>query len=210
MKDLIILVADLDTENVLLGLLPRLEHVYGTRKFTFDIKRHPYRDPGCFTGSTDFLRPFSIQYRHALVVFDREGSGQEKLMREAIEQKVESDLQTNGWSSGQVATIAIDPEVENWMWVNSPRVADALKWEGDEPLYDWLKNNGWLTENADKPERPKEAMEAVLKKTKKARSASIYNQIASSTSFTKCKDEAFLKMVHVLKIWFTRTEPCEF
>jgi len=101
MKDLIILVADLDTENVLLGLLPRLEHVYGTRKFTFDIKRHPYRDPGCFTGSTDFLRPFSIQYRHALVVFDREGSGQEKLMREAIEQKWNRICRPTGGRQGR-------------------------------------------------------------------------------------------------------------
>lgn len=207
MKDLIILVADLDTENVLLGLLPRLERVYDARNFSFDIKRHPYRDPGCFSGSADFLRPFSGQYRQALVVFDREGSGQEKLTREAIEQKVELDLQKNGWASDQVAVIAIDPEVENWIWMNSPRVYSALNWKDDEPLYDWLKKNGWLAENADKPERPKEAMETVLKKTQKARSASIYNQIASSASFANCKDGAFLKMIAVLKQWFIPKEP---
>ena len=209
MKDLIILVADLDTENVLLGLLPRLENVCGTRNFSFDIKRHPYRDPGCFSGSTDFLRPFAGQYRHALVVFDREGSGQEKLTREAIEQKVESDLHRNGWSSEQIAVIAINPEVENWIWMNSPRVSNALNWKDDEPLYDWLKKNAWLTENADKPERPKEAMETVLRKTRKARSASIYNQIAGSASFANCKDEAFLKMISILKNWFIPQEPTE-
>jgi hypothetical protein len=45
MKDLIVLVADLDTENILLGLLPRIERVCGTRAFSFDIRRHINRDP---------------------------------------------------------------------------------------------------------------------------------------------------------------------
>lgn len=202
MKDLIILVADLDTENVLLGLLPRLVHVYGAREFLFDIKRHPYRDPGCATTSADFLRPFSTQYRHALVVFDREGSGKEKWTRTQIEEKIEKELAENGWQAGLAAVIAIDPEVENWVWINSPRVSGALNWKDAVPLYDWLRNENLLREDSGKPERPKETFEKALKKTRKAKSASIYRQIAASASFAGCTDDSFKKMIAVLKEWF--------
>lgn len=202
MKDLIILVADLDIENVMQGLLPRLTHVLGTRDFSFDIKRHPYRDPGCMTGSADFLRPFIHQYCHALVCFDKEGSGQEKNSRSEIEIQVETELINSGWTEENIAAIAIEPELETWMWINSPKVSEALGWNGAQQLYDWLKENEWLEHGEEKPKRPKEAMEAVLKKTKKARSASIYRNIATNASFRNCKDKAFLKTIALLKKWF--------
>ncbi len=202
MKDIAILVADLDTENVLMGLLPRIERVYGTRPFTFDIKRHLERDPGCAKGSAEFLRPFSGQFHYALVVFDLDGSGQEAKPREEIEMRIEKDLVKNGWAPENVLAIVIDPEVENWMWINTPRVSEALNWKDQEPLFDWLTKEGWLKENEDKPEDPKASMEAVLKKTKKARSASIYNKIAGTASFKSCKDPAFNKLIEKLKEWF--------
>ncbi|MEK7253640.1 MAG: hypothetical protein AAB316_02775 [Bacteroidota bacterium] len=202
MKDLIILVADLDTENVLKGLLPRLEHVCGTRNFSFDLRRHINRDPGCLNESADFLRPFSNQYHHALVVFDKEGCGQESQAREELETKVADALASNGWQEEKVAAIVVDPEIENWMWLNSPHVSKALNWEESQSLYAWLVENGWRRENASKPDRPKEAMETVLKKTRKPRSASIYKSIAENVSFSKCEDQAFLKLLDKLKTWF--------
>ncbi len=202
MKDLIVLTADLDTENVLQGLLPRLPRVVGIREIAFDIRRHPYRDPGCATGSVDFLRPFIQQYSCALVVFDKEGSGKENKSREDTEAAIEENLATSGWDIEKVAVVAIDPEVENWIWINSPRVVEALGWYDEIPLYDWLKSNEWLMGDMDKPRRPKEAMEAVLRKTRKARSASIYRQIATGASFKNCTDPAFHKLLDALKKWF--------
>lgn len=203
MKDLILLVADLDTENVLEGLLPRLEQVYGTRKFTFDISRHPYRDSGCMNGSADFLRPFCKQYHHALVLFDKEGSGQESRIRADIESSIEEALSNNGWAAENVAAIAIDPEIENWIWVNSANMSKELNWNEAKALYAWLQENGWRDEQASKPTRPKEALEAVLRKTRKPRSASIYKNIAEKVSFTKCEDPAFLKLLEKMQLWFS-------
>jgi hypothetical protein len=177
MKDLILLVADLDTENVLQGLLPRLEHVYGTREFTYDIRRHPNRDSGCLNGSVDFLRPLCSQYRHALVLFDKEGSGQENRSRNDIESSLENTLGNNGWELENVAAIAIDPEIENWIWVNSASMSNEVNWNETKALFVWLQENGWREQNASKPNRPKEALEAVLKKTKKPRSAAIYRNV---------------------------------
>ncbi len=206
MKDLIILIADFDTENVLHGLLPRLEHVYGTQNFTYDIRKHPNRDNGCMNESVEFLRPFCTAYRYALVVFDKDGSGQETNSREIIESTIETALANNGWATENVAAIAIDPEVENWIWVNSVNMSKELNWNETKALFAWLQENGWREQDASKPTRPKEALEAVLRKTKKPRSASIYKNIAEKVSFTKCEDPAFLKLIEKMKFWFAITE----
>lgn len=199
MKDLIILAADLD---VLQGFLPRLERTGATHAFDFDIHRHPYRDPGCANASADFLRPFHQQYQKALVIFDREGSGQEQHSRERIEATVEKALAENGWAAENVAAVVLDPEIENWMWMDSPHVAAALNWRFDQKLYDWLQQEKWLPPNHSKPPRPKEAIETALRKTKTPRSASIYKEIAQRVSFLGCSDPAFLKLSAVLKDWF--------
>jgi hypothetical protein len=62
----------------------------------------------------DFLRPFVRSYARALVVFDREGCGQEQRPRDELEQIVEQHLARNGWDD-HAAAIAIDPELENWV-----------------------------------------------------------------------------------------------
>ncbi len=203
MKDLIILVADLDTENVLQGLLPKVPKVCRTRAFTYDIRRHINRDPGCVNESAEFLRPFIGQYTYALVVFDKEGSGQENKSRAVIEHQVEQTIAANGWNVEQVAVISIDPEVENWIWINSPHVAQSLEWKESASLFDWLTANGFLEAGAAKPGRPKEAMETVLRKSKRPRSAAIYRAIAEQVSWKRCTDPAFLKMIQVLTNWFT-------
>ncbi|MEJ5295819.1 MAG: hypothetical protein WHT28_11335 [Fimbriimonadales bacterium] len=73
-KDLVILVADRDMEQTLLGLLSRPKAL-GIREVSYDIFAHPGRDPGVFLQGAEFLRPFTDQYDFALVLFDREGCG---------------------------------------------------------------------------------------------------------------------------------------
>lgn len=74
--DLIALVADSNMENTLRGLLSR-HQALGIRPITYDIFRHDKRDPGCWTDAHNYLRPYTRQYRYAMVLFDHEGSGQE-------------------------------------------------------------------------------------------------------------------------------------
>lgn len=203
MKDLIILVADKDIKALLEGLLPRLKNMNSTSNFTFVIESHPNRDNGCMNESVEYLRPFCKTFRHALVIFDKEGSGKEKRGRQAIESSIEEALSKNGWAAETVAAIAIDPEIENWIWVNSANMSKELNWSESKALYAWLQENGWRDEQASKPTRPKEALEAVLRKTRKPRSASIYKNIAEKVSFTKCEDPAFLKLLEKMQLWFS-------
>lgn len=208
MRDLVLLVADQEIENVLSGLLARLPGILNIPQIDFKIIRYTDHDSGCAKTSDEWLRPYCNQFEQALVVFDRDGCGMETLTREAIESKVASDLQKNGWTQGTIAAIVIDPEIENWIWIDTPKVADTLHWRDEQGLYDWLRKNAWLHENEHKPRRPKEALQAVLRRNKKPRSASIYSDIAKSVSFKNCKDPAFLKMMHYLKIWFTPADSC--
>ena len=83
--------ADGQMEFAVKGLLAR-GPALGFPDVSFDIHVHPNKDPGCFLRGHDFLRPFYRQYRHAIIIFDREGSGREPRLREDLEAEVERRL----------------------------------------------------------------------------------------------------------------------
>jgi hypothetical protein len=202
MKDLIVAVADSYQEKVMEALLPRIPISSGTRPFSFDIVRNPGNDSGSYNDSHELLRPAIKQYYFALVVFDFEGTGIENIKsREDAELTVENLLSINGWD-GRNAVAVIKPEVENWMWTDSPHVESAIGWEKQESLYTWAKNNGKIAVGDSKPVRPKETLEEALKISKTSKSSAIYKKIATNVSYKKCNDPAFLKLILKLQEWF--------
>lgn len=200
-KNLIVLTADKNMEFSVMGILNRHEAL-GIRSLSYDIRVHVERDPGCLRKSHYFLKPFANRYAYALVIFDREGCGRDELSREALEQKVEEKLAQNGWSN-RSAAIVPDPELEIWVWSDSPHVDTVLGWKDKRPdLRTWMAKKGFLEKSQIKPGRPKEAVECALKYVRKARSSSIYLQIARKVSLNRCHDPAFLKLKSTLKKWF--------
>jgi hypothetical protein len=200
LKDLIVLVADKDMESAFRGLLSRYESL-GIRPISFDIFVHPQNDPACLKTSDQFLRTFVSQYNFALVAFDREGSGRID-EREILEKEVEDRLTRVGWQE-RSAAIVFEPELETWVWSRSPHVDEILGWtKQPAPLRNWLVEQEYLTEGQHKPKRPKETMEAVLKKVKKPRSASIYLQLAQKVSLQGHTEPAFSKFQSMLQKWF--------
>ncbi|MFN3325002.1 MAG: hypothetical protein ACK5AZ_16015 [Bryobacteraceae bacterium] len=132
MKDLLILTADKNTQFAIEGLLSRPAALgIGTIQ-SWEILVHARRDPAVFRGSHEFLRPHLRRARYALVVFDREGCGGDKRSREELEGIVQSRLDSNGWH-GRASVVAIDPELEAWVWSNSPEVDAALGWGNRNP-----------------------------------------------------------------------------
>ncbi len=204
MKDLIMLVADKNTEFLLKGLLPRLPRILNTKIFDFDVKIHPLRDSGLRKDSSEFLRPFIYQYRYAIVLFDYEGSGDHTSHTQLVE-KIENELQINGWENKN-AVIIIEPEIENWVWVNSPHLAQEMDWEDTETLNNWLSEKGLKNQNDAKPPRPKEAFEDALKETGKPRSSAIYQNIAEKASFKGCIDTNFQKLKSTIINWFSEKQ----
>jgi hypothetical protein len=203
-KDLVVLVADQDIEFAVRGLLSRHEALGFTKLVSqdYDVYRHPEKDPGCLLQCHDFLRPFFNLYAHALVMFDRSGCGKDGLSRERLENIVEKQLAINGWND-RAAVIVFDPELEVWVWSESPHVDAVLGWKGKQPnLTTWLLERGFKQEDEAKPNCPKEAVEEALRIAQKARSAALYKQLAERVSLRKCVDPAFDKLKTILQTWF--------
>lgn len=200
-RDLLVLVADRNMEMAVRGVLARRKSL-GIRQVTADVRRHPEHDCGCRQGGVEFLSVFVGQYQHALLVFDREGCGQED-PAERIESELEGALATTGWGD-HAAVVVPDPELEIWVWSDSPHVERELGWSGRQPtLREWLCEKGFLGAGQIKPARPKEAMQAALREVGKSRSSALFAALAERVSLKKCEDRAFLKLRATLACWFS-------
>lgn len=199
-KDLVMLVADRNMEYAVKGLLTRSKAIK-MREVTPDIYAYPWHDSGCLLHGADFLRPFAKQYNHALIMLDHEGCGQEQnKSRTELENSIEGQLANSGWHD-RAAAIVIEPELENWVWSDSPHVDYVLGWEGKDPdLRNWLTTQGFLNGSQGKPVPPKKAMEEALRKVQKARSSALFLQLAQKVSIDRCTDPAFIKLRTTL--WF--------
>lgn len=200
-RDLVVLVADRDMEAAVSGLLSRPEAA-NIRPISFQVYPHPSHDPGCRTDAIPFLRPFCRQFSHALVLFDREGSGKDDVAAEALELQLEEQLARNGWSD-RAAVVVIAPELEAWVWSKSPQVDQVLGWQGRIPaLRQWLVEEGFLSSPESKPDQPKEAFRQALRIVKRQPSSALFKQLASCVSIRNCQDRAFQKLLDRLVNWF--------
>jgi hypothetical protein len=200
-QDLVVVVADKDMEYTVSGLLTR-HKALGMRVVTADVFSHPEHDPGCYLRSHTFLRSMVNKYAKVIVLFDRDGCGADTRTREELEVEVEDRLKGAGWK-GRCGAVVLDPELEIWVWSDSPHVPEILGWRGRTPaLPQWLKGEQFWREGAAKPHAPKEAMQAVLRLTQLPRSASRYRQLAEAVSLDRCRDAAFLKLKRTLQAWF--------
>lgn len=200
MKDLVVLAADVGIEAALRGLLDRPKAI-GMRTVSYDTRVHPRRDPGCLRGAHEFLSPLRGLYRQALVVFDRAGSGSADSAL-AMEGRVRGLLHASGWQS-RADALVIDPELEVWVWSDSPKVDEALHWVGRKPsLRAWLRSRGHWPQGQPKPTAPKDAVLTALREVGIPRSSSIYRRLASSVSVERCADPAFGRLRTCLRGWF--------
>jgi hypothetical protein len=200
--DLHVLVADLDQEQAIRGLLEDRTMSLGIRRVRFEVRKHPQHDPGCLNQAAPLLRGLQAEAQHALVVLDREGSGRESMRAAEIETELEERLNHSGWN-GRARVVVIDPETEVWVWSDSSHVAEALGWVGERTdLREWLSRKGFIVGGALKPERPKEAMLAALRETGVKPSASIFGQLARTVSLERCQDRSFLRFRDILRAWF--------
>lgn len=185
------------------GLLSRPQSLQ-IRPIQYRVQLFSRRDPGCLRQSHDFLRQFVNQFRYAIVMFDRDGCGQEQRTREELETEVERNLEACGWKD-RSAAVVIDPELEAWVWSDSSEVDAVLGWSGREPeLRTWLTDQKLWTAGEPKPTDPKDAMQAALREVKQAQSASIFGQLAQRVSLRRCVAPAFSKLRTILAKWFPK------
>ncbi len=201
-KDLVILVPDKQMEFALRGILSR-HRALGIKEISVDFYRHPERDSGCYSKAEDFLRPFHSDYQYALVIFDRWGSGQHQCPVDELERELEARLHRAGWGD-RARCVVIEPELEIWVWSDSPHVENCLGWEGKSPdLRSWLRQRKLLKEEDVKPTDPQRAMEEALQEVGLPRSSSIFEKLAKSVSLKRCQDHSFQRLCDILQGWFT-------
>lgn len=200
--DLVVLVADKNQEATIRALLQNRCASLAIRQVRFAIQVHPRRDPGVLREAADFLRTYADLAEHALVVFDRVGAGQKVRSASDLATDLGERLSKSGWDDRAV-TVVIDPELEAWVWSDSPHVSEILGWT-EEPvkLQEWLTSRALWNKGEPKPGDPKAALEAVLREVRLPRSSAIYAELATKVSFRRCADPAFRKLTATLADWF--------
>jgi hypothetical protein len=200
-SDLIVVTADIDAAGAIRALLER-HQALSIRRITATVDRYVGRDSGCYRRAHEYLRPFISQFNYALVVFDRHGCGSEGRSRLLLEEDVQQRLRRNGWAD-RSAAIVLDPELEAWVWSDSPEVDRILGWTGRKPdLRTWLREQSLWPDDVSKPTHPKRAMQSALQHARKPRSPAVYRQLAESVGVQRCADPTFEKLRATLRRWF--------
>ena len=204
MLDLVMLVPGNDERQTFEGLLSSRRESLSIRKVCYEVRVHPRRDPGCFHEAPDILQPYLRLARYSMVVLDHEGSGQEDRSPEDVRNDLKRRLETSGWAD-RTEVLVLTPELENWIWSDSPEVDLAVGWQGRKPpLRDWLSAKKWWATGSVKPKRPKECLEATLREVRMRRSSAIYRQLAENVGLSRCRDQGFKAFRKTMKVWFTK------
>ena len=198
MKDLVLLVADKNAQFALKGALER-PTALGIRPVTFDFIVHPEHDGGVRKTGPDIIGLARQRFSHAFLVMNFEGSGSAD-EASVLESRLDSRLQA-AWQN-RAKAIVIEPEVDVWMWGSDNAIRDAVEWPHRGSIREWLERNGFEFQDNDKPIRPKESLEAILKESNQPRSSAIYLRIASQISLRRCTDFAFQRLRQQLINWF--------
>ncbi len=203
MIDLVVIVADADAEAAVRTLLERRHQSLHIRRITNSVIRYPGRDSGVYRQAQDILKPYLKIASYALVMLDREGSGQERHQTAVqMEADLETHLQRNGWiadtGASRCAAVVFDPELEVWVWSRSPHVPSVLGLS-QEHLERVLAD--FECTPTGKPLRPKEALEAALYRARRPFSPSVFRELAERVSL-QVNERAFNKFRSVLQQWF--------
>lgn len=198
--DLLVLVADLDMEQTVKGLLARPESLE-MAPVKFQVRRHPRRDSGCRNGAVEYLREFQRSYLHALALFDLDGSGSDR-SREETQREVEEGLSRSGWNE-RARTIVIEPELETWVWGPSDKVPEVLGWHEEYvELRRWLCGQGLWPEESPKPSDPKKAMERTMRESRSRITPRKFFELANEVSLRRCRDPSFNDFKQTLRSWY--------
>lgn len=212
MRDCVFLLADGNMEAVFQGFFSRERFHLSLRtgNINFDARIDivsGLNDPRTYTQAHELLRSYQQTHRYAVIVLDKEWEGSPPTAEEIIE-NISANMVACGWDREKFEVIVIDPELENWIWQESPHVVEAFEYEGPPSLRQWLRDQDppmWLDGEA-KPRRPKEAVQAVVRMTRVPRSSATYRQITERVSIKGCTDPAFLSLCECLRRWFPAGE----
>ena len=75
-------------------------------------------------------------------MFDHEGSGREQTGVQQLQEILAAEFRRTHWED-HARAIVLSPELENWIWTDSPHVDAVIGWKHSEPsLRPWLIGQG--------------------------------------------------------------------
>lgn len=214
-RDCLFLVADGAMGSVVDGFLSKghLEGRLGCRQFEFDFDEDVLESPRLGLGADGGIHKHChrmlqengyMETHEKLVVMCDQQFGSERPAEEVRNEILEA-LRRNGWGDCRADVVVIDPELEVWIWQDSPHVEQVLGYSGAGSLRDELKHGGEWPEGNDKPCHPKELIQQLCRKYRTPYSSAIYREISELVSVKQCKDPAFQQLVATLRFWFPRS-----
>ena len=205
MNDLFLLVADKNMDFALKGALERPQALE-IRPLQYQIRTHPGRDGGMRKSGPEILALERRSFSHALLVLDFEGSGTDLMSSRALEAQLDERLK-RVWDT-QAKAIVIEPELDTWMWGSDNAIEEVIHWPPGHAIRAWLREHGFELRSNGKPDRPKEALESLLRQVKLPRSSALYQDIARKISLRRCQDAAFQRLRTQLAAWFPPLAAC--
>lgn len=219
MRDIVWLIADLECQATLFGFLerPEFHRALNCGKFRFSPREDLLRDaqgkdPGVWKRAHELLRGKHSTHHYAVIILDNAWDGSPGPAQ--IEADISRNMVSCGWARDRFAVIVIDPELEAWIWQDSPHVEEAFGHARPPSLRDKLaavlhRESGqplWPL-GAAKPPDPKAAVEAVRSMYRVGPASPVFNEITSTVSVAQCQDPAFQKLRHALQHWFPPEAP---
>jgi len=198
MKDLVVVVADKNMHFALRGALNRPDAL-GIRPITFEFLVHPGRDGGVRKTGPELLALKHSTARHGMIILDYEGCGASCTALE-LEADLSQRLAPKWGDRGRA--LVIEPELDIWLWGAENTLKTALGWPKPVGIRDWLRQERYDFNDYGKPDRPKEAIEAVLRELRTPRSSALYEELAGKLSLRRCSDPAFGRLQASLQAWF--------
>jgi len=163
MKDLLVFVADADIMAFMTSMLRRPEAL-GIRALTFDVIRHPQRDPGMVSTGPELARIEKASYEKALLIWDHHGSGRESTRSSlTAAEEVSRRMDSVTWA-GRHMTVALMPELEQWLWHCEAALASHLgitQQDLQDRVGEYARGERISADHA-KQDRPKELFEAIM------------------------------------------------
>lgn len=198
--------ADQTIETMVVGFLsrPGAFPSLGCRAFDFDPKIDVLvpggmNDPGLVARARDLARGAHRAAERVVFVLDNDWEGTPGV--DGIRSRIMQDCSTEGWDIDRVCVIVLDPEVEVWIWQESPHVREALGFAPGESLRAAVSSAAW-PDDAAKPLRPKEALQQLLRARGKPFSKAIHRKIAEGTTIKRCVDPGLQQLREFLQRQF--------
>ncbi len=206
MKDLVVITADADMQAVMQAILSR-HQALRIHPLDYEVRRHYGRDAGLFRDGPEVTRSLKGEFRHLLMLWDFEGSGQERhATPEDSAASIQRRLDAISWK-GISKGLAIVPELEEWIWHCPGAISKCGELDREDELYALLGNycnRQGKSLDIIRRDEPKELLEFVWRKQlNRLPRPQDYERIARSASLVDWQHSPTFKAVtEQLRNWF--------